>query len=530
MLPFNKSMFIYLQSGFPLIAVETTEIDRAAAAIEQIVTDFNAWLPSATKVDAYLLNNGLEVYRWNAYTGFECGGKVVDGTVTVSDAFEYILSPTSKPAVYLMDDFHLQFADRLRLPMYISQIRKIFSLGKQVNKHLIFISPIPELPIEIRDLVVIIEFKLPSKQELIDFIKNETEEKGCSIKLKEIEQAAEAASSMTINETENAVSVALALSSGKAVSKDIIFNEKIQAVKRSGLLEIVKTDYGLEAVGGLQHLKDEIMEVGKAFTERKKAEQYGLPMPKGCLVIGASGCGKSLIAKVIAKEFKIPLFRLDVGRLFGGIVGKSESNTREVFKLIEALAPCVVLFDEIEKMFAGLHSSGDSGVASRMIGNFLYFMQEKTVPAYFVATANNIDVLPPELLRAGRWDAVWFVDLPSLSERSEIFRIHIEQTKRKSHAYAPLDELAAISEHFTGAEIENAIKIAMFKAFYKSVEYTKEHIISAIKETVPLYNLKKEEIVALRTWAKDRAKRANADVEIIKPVKKTKRNILLNKK
>ena len=529
MLSFTESLFIYLQSGFPVIAVETVELDRAAKEIEKVVQDFNKWLPTASNADEYLLTNGLLCYRWNPHSGWSLGAETIEGTAMVQAALDYILSPTSKPAVYLMDNFHLQWNDALRKPIYLAQIRKIFNIGKQLNKHLIFLSPTPDIPSEIRDLTVVIEFKLPTKSDIFNFIKAEVTEKGCTIKAKDIEEASEAASGMTLNETENALSVALALSAGKRIKKETIFEEKAKSVKRSGLLEIIPTEYGLEAVGGLANLKIWASKIGKAFNDRAKAEKYGLPMPKGCLCTGVSGSGKSLLAKALAKEFNVPLFRLDVGKLFGSLVGSTEANTREFFKLAEALAPCTILVDEIEKVFAGLESSGasDSGVTSRLIGSFLYFMQEKTIPAYFVATANSVTSLPPEMLRAGRWDKLWFVDLPNQQERIEIFKIHIEKTKRRADSFYPLDRLATASENFTGAEIENVIKTAMFNAFYEGREYTTNDILDAIKVVVPIFKLKKEEIASLRAWAKDRAETANAAISM--PTLKSKRAVYLQK-
>ncbi|MCS7232012.1 MAG: AAA family ATPase [Elusimicrobiota bacterium] len=509
---FKQTLLTYLKCNFPLIYIETIEIDRVIKEILDVVNEFNLWLPSCETAPKSLKLKGLSVLKWDIHSGLVNlkTNEELKNTAYPVNMFEYILKDDSPSGVYIIEHFHLNM-DEPRMALHVALLRKMFNKCKTKNKHLLFISPIPKIPIEIRDLFAVVEFKLPNYKERFDFIQQEVLARNCKISKHEIEQASEISAGMTLNEIENALSVALVLSKGKHINPQIIANEKTKSVKRSGLLEIMEVDYGLEAVGGLSRFKEWAMKVAKVFKNLRQAIKYKLPIPKGCLIFGVSGTGKSLLAKAIAKEFGVPLYRADVGRLYSSLVGETESNTRELFKLIEALAPCVVLFDEIEKLFSGLESSSasDSGTTARLIGNFLYFMQEKTVPAYFVATANNVENIAPELLRAGRWDEIWFVDLPSFEERIEIFKIHIQKTGRDLKKFPNIEILALETDKYTGAEIENIVKSAMFNAFYENRDFTQEDLLKAIKEVKPISKFKEEQVEYLRNWALYRAKRAN---------------------
>jgi SpoVK/Ycf46/Vps4 family AAA+-type ATPase len=268
-------------------------------------------------------------------------------------------------------------------------------------------------------------------------------------------------------------------------------------------------------IGGLENLKEWTKRVSKAFHEREKAEKYKLPLPKGVLVTGVPGTGKTLFAKCVAHLFGVPLFRLDMGKLFGGIVGQSEKQTRDVIGLAEAMAPCVLFVDELEKAMAGLGSSdkSDSGVTARMIGAFLSWLQDKTSMVYVVATANDVTNLPAPLLRKGRFDELWFVDLPELDQRAQTLEIHIRNKGRdmKKFPEKEIRRLAALADGFTGAEIEDVVKQAMFHCFFEDREFTPKDLEKAIHGTTPLKDIKADEIEGLRKWARDtRARPANA--------------------
>ena len=251
---------------------------------------------------------------------------------------------------------------------------------------------------------------------------------------------------------------------------------------------------------------------------RKNARDFGLQEPKGLLLLGVPGCGKSLTAKSIASFWNMPLLRLDIGKVYQGLVGSSEDNIRKAIATAEAVAPCVLWIDEIEKGLNGVQSSGstDGGVTSRIFSTILTWMQEKTSPVFVVATANNINLLPPELLRKGRFDEIFFVDLPTTQERQNIFSIHLKK-KGQDPSKFPLGILGKKTEGFNGAEIEECIKEAMFAAYVQNPDEPKleaAHIVEAIEKTVPLSTTMKEQITNLREWAKTRAKNASNEISI----------------
>jgi SpoVK/Ycf46/Vps4 family AAA+-type ATPase len=245
-----------------------------------------------------------------------------------------------------------------------------------------------------------------------------------------------------------------------------------------------------------------------AFTDEARA--FGLPAPKGILMLGVQGCGKSLCAKAVSCLWQLPLLRFDMGRMFGSLVGSSEENVRRAIAVAESVAPAILWVDEIDKAFAGSQGSGvtDGGTTARVFGTFLTWLSEKTAPVFVVATANDISQLPPELMRKGRLDEIFFVDLPSDEERREIFRIHLAKRNREPEQF-DLETLTARSENFSGAEIEQAIISALYDAFYAKHELTTEDIIRALLQTVPLAKTMDEQISRLRSWAVGRARNAS---------------------
>jgi SpoVK/Ycf46/Vps4 family AAA+-type ATPase len=262
-------------------------------------------------------------------------------------------------------------------------------------------------------------------------------------------------------------------------------------------------------VGGLSHLKDWLQSRSGAFSER--AREFGLPEPKGLLLLGVQGCGKSLTAKAIASLWRLPLLRLDVGAVMNAFVGSSEENMRKAIRISESLAPAILWLDEIEKGFSGTGGpgpDGDSGTTARVFATFLTWLQEKTKPVFVIATANSIDKLPPEMLRKGRFDEIFFVDLPSEAEREEIFRIHLRRRSREPMGY-DVKSLAKLSEGMSGAEIEAVVIEGLWRAFPEGRELLLEDLEYAVRSTVPLSRTMAESIDALRAWARSRARPAS---------------------
>ena len=310
---------------------------------------------------------------------------------------------------------------------------------------------------------------------------------------------------LTTTEAENAF--ALSVVETQEISPAVIAREKARTLKRNGLVEIVETATSLDDIGGLENLKDWLTRRAGAFGQAAKA--YGLPAPKGLLIVGIPGTGKSLTAKATASAFGLPLLRLDMGRVFGGIVGQSEANLRAVIQTAEAIAPCVLWIDEIEKGFSGSSSSGssDGGTSARVFGSFLSWMQEKEKPVFVVATANDVSKLPPEFLRKGRFDEMFFVDLPDSLERKQIWDIVIGRHGRKTDDFDS-SAMAKAAEQFTGAEIDAVFVDALYDAFLEEREPTDMDLANAMTRMVPLANLMDGQIASLRHWAKGRARSA----------------------
>jgi SpoVK/Ycf46/Vps4 family AAA+-type ATPase len=280
---------------------------------------------------------------------------------------------------------------------------------------------------------------------------------------------------------------------------DLVLEEKRQTIRQTQILDFYPTTANISDIGGLDNLKDWLLRRGGAFSER--ARQYGLPYPRGLLLVGIQGTGKSLTAKAIAHHWHLPLLRLDVGRLFAGLVGESESRTRQMIQLAEALAPCILWIDEIDKAFAGVDGRGDAGTTSRVFGTFITWLAEKTTPVFVVATANNIQSLPAEMLRKGRFDEIFFVGLPSQEERQEIFSVHLSRLRPHNLKQYDVERLAYETPDFSGAEIEQTLIEAMHLGFSQNRDFTTDDVLEAASQTVPLARTAQEQIEFLQAWA-----------------------------
>ena len=344
---------------------------------------------------------------------------------------------------------------------------------------------------------------------------------GIVIDLKEDEKEVlcKAAQGLTLQEAENAFARAM-VSKGQLTIKelDVILDEKCQVIKKTGILEFIKSDFNMNDVGGLENLKKWLIKRNNSWLG-KAQKDYNLPAPKGVLITGVPGCGKSLTAKAMSALWQLPLLRLDVGKIFSGLVGSSEENMRKAIQTAEAVAPSILWIDEIEKGFGGNGGERDGGTATRVFGTFLTWMSEKTKPVFVIATANNINALPSEMLRKGRFDEIFFVDLPTKAERKVIFKLHLEKRLRgsisKDFAVTDnlLNKLAEITEGFVGAEIEQVVISALFEAFSENRTLNEEDLYKVIKNTVPLSTTQSEQILAIREWANERAVAATAHDE-----------------
>jgi SpoVK/Ycf46/Vps4 family AAA+-type ATPase len=388
---------------------------------------------------------------------------------------------------------------------------------KNTYKTIVIVSPMFEMPPELEKDITIIDFDLPRENDFAALLDRIVEEvKGnpklnINVNVAMREQIVHSLLGLTLSEAENVVAKTLVKHRGLGKqSLEVINAEKKQIIRKSGLLEYYDAEETMESVGGLDSLKSWLLKRSVVFSDQ--ARSFGLPAPKGVLLLGVQGCGKSLMAKTISRIWQLPLLRFDVGRVFGSLVGSSEQNVRRAIQVAESVAPVVFWVDEIDKAFRGSRGSGastDAGTSSRVFSTFLTWLSEKKSPVFVIATANDISALPPELLRKGRFDEIFFVDLPSSLERRDIFRVHLAK-RRMDPATFDIETLVRNSEGYSGAEIEEAIISAMFDAFYDKQELTTDRVLNSLRQTVPLSRTMKEDIDELRKWAASRARPATS--------------------
>lgn len=420
-----------------------------------------------------------------------------------------------EPAIHLFCDFHPFMR---AAPCNVAVVRKLREVAAALSdsyKTLVIVAPMLDIAPELEKDVTVVDFALPGPAEfgaLLDRIVNDVAlHSKVSVQLDQAgrESLIRAALGLTLQEAENVFAKTL-VNDGRLSADDvsIVFAEKQQIIRKSGLLEYCDPESGTEVVGGLERLKDWLSKRSLAFTDAARA--FGLPAPKGVLLVGVQGCGKSLCAKAVSREWKMPLLRFDVGRMFSSLVGSSEENIRRALQVAESIAPVVLWVDEIDKAFAGSAGSAgtDGGTTARVMSTFLTWLSEKKKPVFVLATANDISQLPPELLRKGRLDEIFFVDLPSHAERMTIIEIHLRKRGRDPARF-DVDSIAAATNGFSGAEIEQSVISALYDVFYAGRELATADLLASARETVPLSRTMSERIAELRAWAQGRARPAS---------------------
>lgn len=472
-----------------------------------------------------------DVFIWSSTEGLKKNLK--DGQESVNNGNEPIdalnfIDNYNNPAILILKDIHPLLGLNNRNADYnlIRKIRDVAGSLKNadVSKNVVIIAPSLVLPLELQKDITVVDFDLPTLDEIKSLL-NEmiemNESSGIVIDLKEDEKEVlcKAAQGLTLQEAENAFARAMVSKGQLTINElDVILDEKCQVIKKTGILEFIKSDFNMNDVGGLENLKKWLIKRNNSWLG-KAQKDYNLPAPKGVLITGVPGCGKSLTAKAMSALWQLPLLRLDVGKIFSGLVGSSEENMRKAIQTAEAVAPSILWIDEIEKGFGGNGGERDGGTATRVFGTFLTWMSEKTKPVFVIATANNINALPSEMLRKGRFDEIFFVDLPTKAERKVIFKLHLEKRLKgsisKDFAVTDnlLNKLAEITEGFVGAEIEQVVISALFEAFSENRTLNEEDLYKVIKNTVPLSTTQSEQILAIREWANERAVAATAHDE-----------------
>jgi ATPase family associated with various cellular activities (AAA) len=460
-----------------------------------------------------------KAFEWSVSTGIVPAGASIQShknrnpsTKEPLAALDQVIEQV-EPALFIFKDFH-PFLSKGNFGI-VRKLKEIALHLKNSHKTILLVSPVMEIPTELEKEITVLNFPLPSREdlnELLDRIITEVKQfKQVVIDLDEAgrERLLQAALGLTLGEAEN-VFAKIIVKSERLSGEDVneVFAEKQQIIRKSGLLEYYATSESFANVGGLAVLKDWLNKRAVALCSEARA--FGLPHPKGILMLGVQGCGKSLCAKAVSTQWQLPLLRFDMGRMFGSLVGSSEENVRRAISVAESVAPAILWVDEIDKAFAGSQGSGatDGGTTARVFGTFLTWLSEKTAPVFVVATANDISQLPPELLRKGRLDEIFFVDLPSREERAEVFRIHLHKRGRDAENF-DLRALAEASGDFSGAEIEEAINSALYDAYYEKRELTTGHVLTALAQTVPLARTMDEQISGLRSWAEGRARNAS---------------------
>lgn len=479
---FNDELALFLKARYPIIYINTIEEDRVEYVIRKNVkTNLNRSIYSWDFVDGYTNNPNNE-------------GFAKRNPLQALELVERLNAET--PAIFLLKDFN-RFLSDLSISRKLRNISRILKLQP---KTIIILGSDLTIPKELQDLITVLQFELPLEKEISQELKRLTISLDIKIDPQLFENLTRACQGLSLERIRRVLSKIIA--TYKTIDDNsiaVLLSEKKQIISQTEILEYTSVDEKIANLGGLENLKDWLKKRKTAFG--LQAANYGLPTPRGLLLIGIQGTGKSLTAKAIANDWQLPLLKLDVGKLFGGIVGESESRLRQMINVAETISPCILWIDEIDKAFSNNDSRGDSGTSNRVLATFISWLSEKTSPVFVIATANNIQLLPIEIIRKGRFDEIFFLDLPKETEREEIFKIHLKEFRPTSWESFNYKKLAQVSKSFSGAEIRQAIIEGMYYAFYEKREFTTEDISNALKELIPLANLESDQMIQLQNWA-----------------------------
>ncbi|MEG4333729.1 AAA family ATPase [Microcoleus sp. AT9_A2] len=508
-----KRLDLMIRARYSLLYIVGAEEEPVEAVIAQV---------------ALQVTPARRVLFWDLVRGWEDNGS---GKGSVMAALDRVSkTAVEEYTIFVLRDLHpiLKYPYTEKNAAVVRELRNLTRELKRSKKTIVLTSHTLELPEELKEEVTVIDFPLPNVQE-IDSLISHVVEKPQQLQVSGLarEQLVKACQGLSRARIGRVLAKALAAKQQINESDiDGVLEEKQQAIRQTGILDFFNSRESLKSVGGLENLKQWVKMRQDAFTD--EARRYGIPNPKGVLLVGIQGTGKSLSAKTIASEWRLPLLRLDTGRLFGGVVGESESRVRQMIQLAEAIAPCVLWIDEIDKAFGNIisGSDGDSGTSRRVFGSLITWMQEKTSPVFIVATANNVRILPAELLRKGRFDEIFFLNLPSESERQDIFKVHLQRLRPTRLREFDLGVLAKRAENFSGAEIEQVVIDGLYRAFGTFVngqrrDLMTEDILRSIEDTVPLAAIARSQIEDLKRWAAEAgARTASNDTHLIDELKR----------
>lgn len=479
---FTDELTLLLKARYPIIYINTIEEDRVEYIIRKYVkTSLNRSIYSWDFIDGYTNNPNNE-------------GFAKRNPVQALELVERLTAQT--PALFLLKDFN-RFLTDVSISRKLKNISRILKLQP---KTIIIIGSELNIPKELYDLITILQFQLPVESEINYELKRLIQSLNIEIDQQVLESLTRACQGLSLERIRRVLSKIIA--TYKTIDENsikLLLNEKKQIISQTEILEYWSVDETISKIGGVDNLKNWLKKRQTSFGVQ--ASTYGLPTPRGLLLVGIQGTGKSLTAKAIATEWQLPLLKLDVGKLFGGIVGESESRLRQMIEVAETISPCILWIDEIDKAFNNSNNTGDSGTSNRVLATFISWLSEKTKPVFVVATANNVDILPLEIIRKGRFDEIFFLDLPQKQEREEIFKIHIQEFRPNRWELFDYSKLAQLSEAFSGAEIRQSIIEAMYHAFYEKREFTTEDICLALTQLIPLSQLENNQTLRLKNWA-----------------------------
>lgn len=476
----------YVDAGYPIIYINSFEEAKADSIIRDVM-------------------GGKKGFEWNGASGY-CKFDNKQSELPDKSLAETLRLLAEKNELnrrfLVLKDAHLFMDD----PIVISCLKEIsLQIAKGMDATVIIVSPILKLPKELEKYITILEMDYPDQSEIKEQIRAFTKEQGIVIGDSLLEEMSMAFKGLTEFEIDNLLASAYA-DDGELTRSDVklIFEQKQQMIMKSGILEMIRVKERPEDIGGLENLKKWMKRKAMVYKSINKAMDFGVNVPKGVMIAGVPGCGKSLCAKVTAQLFNVPLLRLDMGKIMGKYVGESEENMRKAIALAEAISPCVLWIDELEKAFAGVNGSGNE-VTARLFGTFLTWMQEKTSSTFVVATANKIMDLPPELMRKGRFDEIFYVGLPKKEERKKILEIHIKKRRKQDLSSIDLYKLSELTEGYSGADVEGIVIDAVENAFVDGCSsLTTEYIENAIKNTHSLSEIMKDDLNNLAKEYEDR--------------------------
>src|SRR5579864_2791546 len=508
---------VLIDSSTPIIVMETVEEMRAVQLVREASSPLN-----------------LAVFEWSIASGLvRCGGNAgmsvemkfpgaAHANLRVPDqaAANAIynsqepaqalstLESISIEAVFILKDFHRHMDD----PVVVRRLRDVGQKFSTNRRTVVITAPSLTIPPELSSLVEFLELPLPDKARLRQIVDDVWKRVSSSRTLRKsldaggIDAVVNNLRGLTEEEADRAISQAIVTRYGLVPETitDVLAAKK-DLLQHSGMLDFVDAGENMAAIGGLENLKNWLAQRRGSWED--SARQFGLEPPHGVIILGVQGCGKSLCARAVAGEWKLPLVKFDTSAIYDKYIGETEKRIQKVFQVAEGLAPCVLWIDELEKVFAGSgpdSASVDAGVSSRLLASFLSWMQDRKSPVFVAATCNKVTALPPELIRKGRFDEIFFVDLPNASERRAIFEVQLTRRKRNPTEFQ-LDRLAAAARGYSGAEIESVVQTALYAAYSQKQQLGDQHLLEAIRATVPLSTTRAEEIDALREWAAKRA-------------------------